>query len=58
MCQYGIVTRDLGAARGWGGAWWSYRVDEISIDECIEQNQAAFEGYATRYIDEQGNACA
>ena len=57
MFQYEIVTMDLEAAEACGKSWWSYLLDEISIDECIEQNQAAFEGYATRYIDEQGNAC-
>ena len=58
MFQYEIVTMDLEAAEACGKAWWAYLLDEISIDECIEQNQTAFEGYATRYIDEQGNACA
>lgn len=58
MFQYEIVTMDLEASELCGKAWWSYLLDEISIDECIEQNQDAFEGYAQRYIDEQGNACA
>ena len=58
MFQYEIVTMDLEAAELCGKAWWAYLLDEIDVDECIEQNQAAFEGYATRYIDEQGNACA
>ena len=55
MFQYEICTMDLEAAEACGKAWWAFLLDEISIDECIEQNQTAFEGYATRYIDEQGN---
>ncbi|MBV7333538.1 ABC transporter substrate-binding protein [Chloroflexi bacterium TSY] len=58
MFQYEIVTMDLEAAERCGKAWWAYLLDEMTIDECIEENQAAFEGYAARYIDEQGNACA
>ena len=58
MFQYEIVTMDIEAAERCGKAWWSYLLDELTIDECIEENQAAFDGYATRFIDEQGNACA
>ena len=58
MFQYEICTMDLEAAEACGKAWWSFLLDEISIDECIELNQSAFEGYATRYIDEQGNECS
>ena len=57
MFQYEICTMDFEAAEQCGKAWWAYLLDEMSIDACIDENDAAFKAFADRYIEQNELQC-
>jgi|GEM_PF-616484 len=57
MFQYPSCTMDLECTQRTEKAWWAYLLDEMTIDEAIEENDAAFKEYADRYLADTGLQC-
>ncbi len=50
MFAYEICTMDQECAEAAGKAWWGYLLDQLTPEQCIDENNKAFKAYAERYL--------
>jgi ABC-type glycerol-3-phosphate transport system substrate-binding protein len=55
MFAYEICTMDQTCAEACGKAWRGYLLDQMTIDQCIDENNKAFKAYTERYMQANPN---